>query len=37
MSATQQVLPKDQYWEVNVPARKLGLVFVSGDLCPPSR
>ena len=37
VSATQHTLPKGKYWEVNVPARELSLVFVTPDLCQSKR
>ena len=37
VGATQHTLPKGKYWEVNVPARELSLVFVTPDLCQSKR
>ncbi len=37
VTATQRALPNGKYWEVSVPARELGLVFVTVGLCHGSR
>ncbi len=37
VTATQRSLPNGKYWEVTVPAKELGLVFVTPGLCQGSR
>ena len=37
VTATQHTLPKGKYWEVNVPAKELALVFVTPELCQNGR
>jgi hypothetical protein len=37
VTATQRALPNGKFWEVSVPARDLGLVFVTVGLCQSTR
>jgi hypothetical protein len=37
VAVTQRSLPNGKFWEISVPARELGLVFVSSGLCQAPR